>query len=225
MARQLSLFENPLVFIAKNDVFTDSLIVASEFEKRHKDVLRAIERRRQGKIPEVIKFTKRNFALSEYLDKSGRTLKKYEMTEDGFLELAMSFTGEKAMIIRIRFIAAFRELRNQIANPPRQGLLQAKRDANDLMNDALLEYRAELGKQTDKGHYQCEAKLCNWAVTGSFEKIDEKSLPNDDLALLEKVRQQNRALIDAGMDYDDRKKALNAFAIRKRTKRLGADNG
>ena len=222
MARQLSLFDNPLVFIAKNDIFTDSLIVAEQFEKRHDNVLHAIGTRLKTKDSELAYFNKRNFTLSEYIDASGRTVKKYDMTEEGFLELILSFSGEKARKVRVRFIAAFRELRSQVANPPRKGIIQAKRDSNQAMNDALLEHRTEQGKHTEEKHYKCEAKLCNWAVTGKFKKIDEKAIGNDDLALLEKVRHQNRAMIDAGVVYDDRKKSLVAFVNRKRTKRLGA---
>jgi phage regulator Rha-like protein len=38
------------------------------------------------------------------------------MTKDGLSELAMSFTGDRARICRIRFIAAFNAMAEQLAN-------------------------------------------------------------------------------------------------------------
>jgi phage regulator Rha-like protein len=38
----------------------------------------------------------------------------YEMTKKGLAELAMSFTGEKARVVRIRFIAAFNATAEQL---------------------------------------------------------------------------------------------------------------
>ncbi|CAK0782125.1 hypothetical protein CCP4SC76_810002 [Gammaproteobacteria bacterium] len=90
------------------------------------------------------------------------------------------------------------------------------------MMDALVEARAELGKETVEHHFWCESKLCNGVVTGKFAKIDEKTLSNEDVALLERVRDRNRAFLLTGLDYPTRKARLIAYATRERTKRLTA---
>lgn len=123
-------------------------------------------------------------------------------------------------------VKAFRKALNEIArlyaNPPRADILKAKRLANRPMMDALVEAREEVGKATDERHYMSESKLCNWAVLGHFAKIDEKALSNEDAALLEWIRDRNRAYIIAGLDYETRKQRLAEFAIRRRTKQLTA---
>ena len=74
--------------------------------------------------------------------------------------------------------------------------------------------------ETDERHYMSENKLCNGVVTGKFAKIDETALCNEDVALLEKIRDRNRSYLVSGLEYAVRKAKLTAFAIRERTKRL-----
>lgn len=115
----------------KNEVFINSLQVAEVFEKRHSDILRAIDALPQDE------FTKRNFALSEYTDSTGRKLPMYKMTRDGFSMLVMGFTGEKAYGWKIDFIKAFNmmeaELRSKFAIP--QDFGEALRLAADLADE------------------------------------------------------------------------------------------
>ena len=85
---------------------------------------------------------------------------------------------------------------------------------------ALEEAREEVGKETKDVNFMSESKLCNWAVTGKFEKIDEKALSNEDAALLEKVRRRNESFLVVGMDYKERKARLFAYAMKTRTKLL-----
>ena len=68
----------------------------------------------------------------------------------------------------------------------------------------------------------CENKLVNWVVTGVFAKIDEAALSNDQVELLRLVRERNAAFLLAGLEYDTRKAKLAQFAMRARTKLLGA---
>ena len=91
-----------------------SLKVAEHFEKRHKDVLKAIK---NLEIPE--EFRERNFAPSEYAQETGigqtRKYPMYLMTRDGFTLLAMGFTGKKAMQWKIRYIEAFNAMEKRLA--------------------------------------------------------------------------------------------------------------
>ena len=108
---------NPLVNLVQTNgqqVFTTSLIVAEAYGKRHGDVLRSLRQRLDSTSAIVQMFNQRNFASVEYLDSKGESRKMYHLTEDGFLELAMSFTGDKAMETRVCFIEAFRAALNAI---------------------------------------------------------------------------------------------------------------
>lgn len=93
------------VFIQNEQIKTDSLKVAEVFGKPHKDVLQKIKT-----LDCSIEFTERNFSLSDYLDRSGRSLPMYEMTKDGFIFLAMGFTGAKAAQIKEAYIHAFNHM-------------------------------------------------------------------------------------------------------------------
>lgn len=100
-------FDN-LVKIHNQEVTTTSKIVADNFEKQHKDVLR--------KIDEIIaetpvEFNELNFKPIKIDVDLGlnRTRKDraFEISKDGFMLLVMGFTGKKAMELKIRFIQAF----------------------------------------------------------------------------------------------------------------------
>lgn len=89
---------------------TTSRQVAEVFEKRHADVLRDIENMNCS-----VEFRKRNFAFSEYkTDGNNKTYKEYIITKDGFVMLAMGYTGEKAMIFKERYINAFNEMEKEL---------------------------------------------------------------------------------------------------------------
>jgi Rha family phage regulatory protein len=65
------------------DRITSSRDVAEFFGKRHADVLRSID----GLIEESL--TQRSFALSSFLDESGKECRCFDMDRDGFTLLAM----------------------------------------------------------------------------------------------------------------------------------------
>lgn len=93
--------------------------VAAKFAKEHKEVLRAYKNLVfQDPVGD---FNERNFALVEYIDAKGESRPEITMTKDGFMLLAMGFTGEEATLWKVRFIDAFNqatgslsELRNEL---------------------------------------------------------------------------------------------------------------
>lgn len=93
---------NNLVAITDQKAVTTSLIVAEAFDKQHKDVLRAIT-----KIECPDDFGRRSFAPSSYLSEQNKPQPMYHITRDGFMLVAMGFTGKKATEFKIRFIEAF----------------------------------------------------------------------------------------------------------------------
>ena len=96
-------------------VFTTSLIVAEAYGKAHDKVLRSIRAMLNHEDAEIKKFAVANFGDISYMDVMNRPQAAYRVTEDGFLELAMSFTGDAARKTRIRFIKAFRTALDHIA--------------------------------------------------------------------------------------------------------------
>ena len=101
-------FEGETPFISSRDV-------AAVFEKRHADVIRAIDA-----LPRD-EYRQRNFALTFYQitnPKGGKPIEKpmYKLTRDGFALLAMGFTGEKAHKWKIDFIEGFNAMEAELKN-------------------------------------------------------------------------------------------------------------
>ena len=111
---------NEIVQLTTQDVssaipVTTSLIVANEFDKQHKSVLKAIrgimsdmgDRRKMEPIYYVNKIT--------YQDVYGRDQEAFEMNEPFFMLLAMGFTGVKALSLKTAFIKAFVMMKNELS--------------------------------------------------------------------------------------------------------------
>ena len=88
--------------------YTTSLDIKSVFEKRHADILAQIRRLPQDK------FNERNFSLVEYKDKKGESRPYYKISKDGFVLLAMSFTGERFYKFKVAYINAFNAMADEI---------------------------------------------------------------------------------------------------------------
>lgn len=141
-----------LVFHNDNEALTTSLLIAEKFEKRHADVIRAIQKTECSEA-----FAERNFALSEYLDSTGRKLPMYLLTEKGFSKLVMGFTGKKAAEWQERFIEAFFSMRDYLnresirisvnhQNPlwmaEREALKLLRKDVTDEIKDLVADAKA-----------------------------------------------------------------------------------
>jgi Rha family phage regulatory protein len=92
-----------LVYIKENRTLTNSKILAEKFEKEHKEVLKVV-RKHLKHLPE---FGEGNFSLISYTDDQNREQPAYEMTQDGFNLIAMSFATKKALFYKIEFIDEF----------------------------------------------------------------------------------------------------------------------
>ena len=85
----------------------NSLEVAKNFDKNHKDVLKAIKNIRAqicALTPEPL------FFEATYQTGTGKHYKCYEMTRDSFMLLAMGFSGQKAFAWKLKYIQAFNEM-------------------------------------------------------------------------------------------------------------------
>ncbi len=102
-----------VIFEAKDKyILCSSLDVSRVFEKRHSDVLELINEKKKNN--EIESFTERNFRLSKYVDKTGRTLPCYKLTRDGFSFIAMGLTGRKADSWKVLFIKAFNKMERML---------------------------------------------------------------------------------------------------------------
>jgi Rha family phage regulatory protein len=95
---------NNLVEMRDGVPVVSSLQVAERFNRRHADVLKAIQGIEASRL-----FTERNFSFSEYDGRNGKNPMVW-MTRDGFSLLMMGFSGKEAAEWRERFIEAFNKL-------------------------------------------------------------------------------------------------------------------
>lgn len=103
-----------LVRISQNQPVTTSLQIAEVFDKRHDNVLQAIDKLCK-QLPENWRVL--NFQGNDRTVAGGygeRTERYYEITKDGFVLLAMGFTGQKALQFKLAYIEAFNKMAEQI---------------------------------------------------------------------------------------------------------------
>ena len=198
--------------------FTTSLIIAEGVNGSHDHTLRLIEKYKS-------KFEAFGLLTSKVESTAGRPAKSYDLSEDQATFLMTLYRNSEIVVdFKFRLVKEFRKALDHIAenfrDPPRTGLIQDKRASMWDMTDALKEIRAEAGKDTKAYHYSTENKLLNWCIRGEFKPLDEKSLSNEEVELLRKVRIKDAAYIRADMDYAERKEKLKAYADRLRVLKL-----
>ncbi|ARK32176.1 Rha family transcriptional regulator [Halalkalibacter krulwichiae] len=115
-----------LVFIENDRVVTDSLTIAEVFDKRHADVLRDIEVQLE-KLNEANegKWGLSNFAQTQYQHPQNKQwYKKFNMSEDAFAIIAMSYVTPEAMKMKVKFLTEFKRMKEEL-----QAKLQPKSQA------------------------------------------------------------------------------------------------
>ncbi|WP_415717281.1 Rha family transcriptional regulator [Maridesulfovibrio sp.] len=101
-----------LVTLENGVPMTTSLKVAEVFGKKHKNIIRDIEN-----LDCSSAFFKLNFERNEYDVKVGFGVKKapmYRVTRDGFVFLAMGFTGKRAAQFKEQYINAFNMMEKRL---------------------------------------------------------------------------------------------------------------
>ena len=104
---------------------TSSLEVAKHFDKRHDHVIRDIENLLKLMSPNLGAL-KQMFFETVYIDKKNEERKCYEMTKDGFMLLAMGFSGQKALAWKLKYIQAFNEMEKVLTNHQKYGRIKEK---------------------------------------------------------------------------------------------------
>jgi len=110
--------EKGLVFVEEGKVVTDSLTVAEVFGKKHGHVLRDIETQIQ-KLHEADEYQwgVSNFGETQFQnEQNSQWYKKYNLSEDAFAIIAMSYVTVEAMKFKIKFICEFKRMKEQMQN-------------------------------------------------------------------------------------------------------------
>ncbi len=199
-----------LVHLHRGVAVTDSLTIAREFGRQHKDVLRTLD----GLIADAT-IDRRNFALTSYTDEMNRQQRAIELDERAAL-IAMPFVGGRnSRVGQARLVDAFLALRERTNRPDANDWLESRRQTRAsyrMMASALELTRADAGKLTKPHHYANEARLLNCVITGHYGPLDRDALSLSDLALLEELEARNAILIARGRAYNERKGVLLQIA-------------
>lgn len=112
-----AVYARPELVVHDGIITTSSLQVAHFFGKRHTHVLRAIK----NLLAETPDGYAPNFGLiqTEVDLGNGRTRKDpaFRMTREGFMLLAMGFTGKEALRWKLAYIAAFNRMEAELQKP------------------------------------------------------------------------------------------------------------
>ncbi len=94
-----------LVFEKEGKFFTDSLMIASTFERKHFNILELIKNLDCSK-----EFRDLNFQVSSYTNLQNKEFIKFVLTRDGFSMIAMGLTGSKAVQFKEMYINQFNQM-------------------------------------------------------------------------------------------------------------------
>jgi len=197
-----------LVEVHGRKLTTTSLVIAEQFGRPHKSVLRSLDT-----LKDRLKFVP-----ISYSDSYGREQKLYQLDERAFL-IAMPFIGGKKSVDgQIALVDEFMRLKKLINEPGRNAELIAKRNTGAEMTDMLRFIRESAGKQTAAKHFISEHMFCNRALTGKWAAIDETELDVYDARLLAEIRKHNMRLMTRHPKQADRKELMDVFVADYRAK-------
>lgn len=191
----------------------DSLFVAKFFEKKHKNVLRDIQKilESDGLSEE---FKRQNFVKSSYLNQQNKRQPCYCMTRDGFTMLVMGYTGKKAMKFKELYLTRFNEMEQFI------GTLVSTRQEFPHLTDTI----KSLHKNPKPYHYSNECDMLNRIVLGMSAKqfrlvkgikkgeSIRPYLTEEQVEMLETLQAVDVGLLVAIPDYQQRKQRLESYA-------------
>lgn len=205
---------NDLVYLKRNDAFTDSLTVAESFGKQHTKVIRAIENLieglpKNGDTPIFIKTWYKH-------PQNGERYAKYLMNRDGFSLLVMGFTGKKALEWKVKYINAFNSMEKIIREKStviwletrKAGMITRKAETDIIKK--LVDYAKNQGSGHADMLYMTYSKLAN-KYAGVDKRDNATVMQLNNLSLMEHIILnviQNG--ITAGMYYKEIYKASKA---------------
>lgn len=178
--------DNLMLFERKDHVVVSSRIIAERFEKRHDNTIRDIKSLIRGLL-KIEEAPDKYFIKSIYKDpQNGQPYPEFLCTRDGFSLLAMGFTGERALIWKVKYIDAFNFMEAALRERQtsewlitrKQGKLMRRNETDAIAR--LIPYAAFQGsKNMEKQAYTIYTKLVNSLVgieAGQRDTVPFKSL-------------------------------------------------
>ena len=155
-----------LTIVSNGQVLVSSRSVAENFEKRHGDVLEAIENIKTENSAVTTMFNETTYHAG-----TGKGYKMYLMNRDGFSLLVMGFTGKEALQWKLKYIQAFNEMESQLSPRLPQNFAEALRLAADQAEQ--IEYqKKQLAEAKPKVEFFDAVAGCNDAIEiGSVAKV------------------------------------------------------
>lgn len=151
---------NDIILSTQNgEPVVSSRQIAENFDKNHRDVLRAVDNLKE----DVRNFAQMFFESTEP-DSYGREQRAYLMNRDGFTLLAMGFTGKAALEWKLKYIAAFNEMEKKLAEQP-------KLTRSQLLATALIAAHEELEEKDKQIETMKPKALFADAVSASNQSI------------------------------------------------------
>ena len=209
----------------KEVLTTTSRKIAEVFEKNHKEVLRDIE-----SLSFSNEFRERNFALSSYTSEQNKALKEYIVTKDGFVMLAMAYTGSKAMKFKEDYINAFNAMESELKRICEERKQWEIERAKGVVIRHILTDTIKM-KVSDSPHkkfmYPNYTKLIYKALFGvSYNQLQEKYgvkpkenlreyFTTDELKDVESMEMLVSSLINCGWGYEQIKTFVQQNAIKQ----------
>jgi Rha family phage regulatory protein len=137
--------------------------IAENFDKNHRDVLRAVDNLKE----DVRNFAQMFFESTE-ADSYGREQRTYLMNRDGFTLLAMGFTGKAALEWKLKYIAAFNEMEKKLTEQPQFTRSQLLATALIAAHEELEEKDKRIAELTPDAEFAravCIADNCRTATS------------------------------------------------------------
>ncbi|MCT6922782.1 Rha family transcriptional regulator [Metasolibacillus sp.] len=172
MTLQQLLNQQEIVYVEKGAAFTNSRIVSEVFQKGHDKVLRDI---RGLKCSEAFKLA--NFGECDYTNAQGRKMPMYTLSFDGFVMLAMGYTGEKAMQFKELYIAAFNRTHKLLAEQNQTLLSSEQKQISRLVQCVIKQAYPQLTTAARQKYYTALYK----ALRQQFAVMSYKDIPRSKL--------------------------------------------
>lgn len=182
---------NELINIRNDEATTTSLIVAEVFGKRHTHVLEKI----QQILNDSAEKSARCFSKSFYKDASGKSNPMYYMNRDGFVFLAMGFTGKKASEWKWKYIDAFNHMESYINF--RKADIQIQKNSMRFLSDNL-----EMPCQRDFIKANTIANKCVSTMNGYPKMIKKADMDRQMLEQREPILKDVCELMSVNDKYD-----------------------
>lgn len=151
---------NDIILSTQNgEPVVSSRQIAENFDKNHRDVLRAVDNLKE----DVRNFAQMFFESTEP-DSYGREQRAYLMNRDGFTLLAMGFTGKAALEWKLKYIDAFNQMEKKLTEQPQLTRSQ-------LLATALIAAHEELEEKDKQIETMKPKELFADAVSASKKSI------------------------------------------------------